>query len=61
MLNKINETSEYIKSKISEVPEIAIILGTGLGALVDHIKNAQYIPYNYIRFKLKSQSLCKCK
>ncbi len=48
MLNKINETSEYIKSKISEVPEIAIILGTGLGALVDNIKNAQYIPYNEI-------------
>ncbi|MBR3830717.1 MAG: purine-nucleoside phosphorylase [Muribaculaceae bacterium] len=48
MLNKINETSEYIKSKISEVPEIAIILGTGLGALVNHIKNAQYIPYNEI-------------
>lgn len=48
MLNKIKETSEYIKSKISEVPEIAIILGTGLGALVNHIKNAQYIPYNEI-------------
>lgn len=30
------------------MPRIAIILGTGLGALVDHIEDKQYIPYTEI-------------
>ncbi len=45
MLEKINLTANYIKAKITNLPEIAIILGTGLGALVDHIVDAEYIPY----------------
>ncbi len=48
MLEKINQTAEYIKSKVSDMPKTAIILGTGLGALVDHIDNKQYIPYSEI-------------
>lgn len=48
MLNKITETANYIKAKVEIIPEIAIILGTGLGALVENIKNAQYIPYEDI-------------
>ena len=30
------------------MPKTAIILGTGLGALVDHIEDKQYIPYSEI-------------
>jgi purine-nucleoside phosphorylase len=45
MLNKINQTADYIRSKVSDMPKTAIILGTGLGALVDHIEDKQYIPY----------------
>lgn len=48
MLTKISESSEYIKSQITEIPEISIILGTGLGSLVQSIEDAQYIPYNQI-------------
>ena len=48
MLEKINLTANYIKEKISNLPDIAIILGTGLGALVDHIEQAEYIPYSDI-------------
>lgn len=48
MLNKITETANYIEAKIEIIPKIAIILGTGLGALVENIKNAQYIPYEEI-------------
>ena len=48
MLNKITETANYIKAKVEIIPEIAIILGTGLGALVESIKKAQYIPYEEI-------------
>lgn len=48
MLTKIIETADFIKSKINDIPQIAIILGTGLGALVDSIEDSRYIPYKDI-------------
>lgn len=49
MLEKINQTAEFIRSRVEgEMPRQAIILGTGLGALVDHIEDKQYIPYTEI-------------
>lgn len=48
MLNKIQETADYIKAKVGSMPDTAIILGTGLGALVDHIEDKTYIPYKEI-------------
>ncbi len=48
MLNKINETVNYIRTKISQLPETAIILGTGLGNLVTHLTETTEIPYETI-------------
>lgn len=48
MLTKINETAQYLRSRVSDMPRIAIILGTGLGSLVDYIEEKQYIPYSDI-------------
>lgn len=48
MLQKINETAAYIRSRVENIPDTAIILGTGLGALVDHISDKQFIPYKEI-------------
>lgn len=48
MLEKINQTADYLRSKVADMPEIAIILGTGLGSLVDHITDKLYIPYKEI-------------
>lgn len=48
MLEKIQETADYIRTKVGTMPTTAIILGTGLGALVDHIDNKVYIPYTEI-------------
>ena len=49
MLAKIKETAEYIRGRVNtRLPTTAIILGTGLGALVDSIADKQYIPYNEI-------------
>ncbi|MBR1725127.1 MAG: purine-nucleoside phosphorylase, partial [Muribaculaceae bacterium] len=47
-LDKINQTAEYIKSKLTELPKTAIILGTGLGELVNHIDIKTAIPYDEI-------------
>ncbi len=48
MLENIRQTSNYLKSKIEEIPNTAIILGTGLGELVHEINNKQIIPYTEI-------------
>jgi len=49
MLQTIRQTADYIRGRVKgEMPETAIILGTGLGALVEHIDNKQFIPYSEI-------------
>lgn len=48
MLEKIKETARYLKGLIGEVPTTAIILGTGLGELADHMVDKLYIPYKEI-------------
>lgn len=48
MLTKIKTTCEFLKNKTKERPEIAIILGSGLGALADEIEVTDVIPYNEI-------------
>jgi len=41
---EINAASEYIKVRIQELPEIGIILGSGLGGLANSIENPVVIP-----------------
>lgn len=48
MLNKIQETAQFVMSKTARRPKTAIILGTGLGQLVDHIEEKEEIPYDEI-------------
>jgi len=45
MLETIKQTSDYLKNKIEEIPNTAIILGTGLGELANEIDNKTEIPY----------------
>lgn len=48
MLEKINQTVTYIRSKVTIEPEVGIILGTGLGGLVREIENPQSLEYKDI-------------
>jgi len=48
MLNKIKETTGYLETRINLRPEIGIILGTGLGGLVNEIEILHTIPYELI-------------
>jgi hypothetical protein len=41
-------TAEFIKSKYAKPIEVALILGSGLGAFADDIENAVKIPYEEI-------------
>lgn len=47
-LELINETANYIKTKVAKLPKTAIVLGTGLGELVNHIDIQVSIPYDEI-------------
>ncbi len=44
----LKDTSEFIRSKVKTKPDIAIILGTGLGALAGKIKDKKEINYSLI-------------
>ncbi len=46
--NKIKESAEYIKSKINVEPAIGVVLGSGLGSLVDIMEDKTVIPYKDI-------------
>ncbi len=48
MLEKIKETVRFIKAKVNLQPEIGIILGTGLGGLVDEMNDKIDLPYKEI-------------
>lgn len=48
MLNTINQTVSYIKSKINNKPQIGIVLGTGLSGLASEIEVEHIIEYSQI-------------
>ena len=48
MLAKINNTANFIKEKTNFSPEIGIILGTGLGGLVNEIEADHILSYEEI-------------
>lgn len=47
-IDKIQEAADYIRSKLAGKPEIAIILGSGLGPIVDAIKQPCELDYGDI-------------
>lgn len=48
------EAAEFIKSKYPHAIDVAIVLGSGLGAFADEIENAVKIPYEQIPHFAKS-------
>ncbi|MBR1840247.1 MAG: purine-nucleoside phosphorylase [Prevotella sp.] len=48
MYRKIKETAEWLKTRMSQQPSVAIILGTGLGSLVEEIETSLEIAYKDI-------------
>jgi purine-nucleoside phosphorylase len=46
--NKVDETVGFLKGKIKRNPSVVIILGTGLGGLVDSIEVDTLLPYEQI-------------
>lgn len=45
---KVQQTKEYLLSRMEECPTIGLVLGSGLGALAEEIENPIIIPYEEI-------------
>lgn len=50
MIKELNESTDYLVSRGFDKPEIGIILGTGLGKLVDQMEIESEVSYNHIPF-----------
>lgn len=48
MYNKIKESVEFINNNVSRKPKIGVILGSGLGDLVNIVEGKEYIEYSDI-------------
>lgn len=48
MLELIHETAQFIEARVPQLPKIGVILGTGLGDLVNHIEIVKEIDYKDI-------------
>jgi purine-nucleoside phosphorylase len=48
LTSRLEESLRHVRSKTSFVPEIGIILGSGLGGLADHVKPEAALPYGEI-------------
>lgn len=47
-LDMLHEANDFLKKQIKTVPDVAVILGTGLGSLSDYIENKTVIKYTDI-------------
>ncbi len=48
MINELNQAADYVRSKSSIAPQVGVILGSGLGDVVDAIDVDVAIPYGEI-------------
>lgn len=47
-LDKIRETASFIRKEVGDMPDTAVILGTGLGELVNHLEISRELDYHNI-------------
>ena len=45
---QLEESGAFVKSKVKEIPEIAVVLGSGLGPLAEMLEKPMKIPYGEI-------------
>lgn len=49
LAEKIDLMASSIRKKVDIVPQVAVILGSGLGALADEVENPVYVPYSDVQ------------
>ncbi len=48
MIKHINQSVQYLKDEGFETPEVGLVLGTGLGQIIDHIQIIKEVSYSNI-------------
>lgn len=48
LMQKLTLAADYVKEKIKIAPDVALILGTGLGSFAELLENAVTVPYSEI-------------
>jgi len=51
---KVQESATYLRESLPRVPEVGMILGSGLGGLADRIEDAHCIPYASVPYMVTS-------
>lgn len=49
-LAEIDQAADFLRARLSVMPRIGLILGTGLGSLADEVENPVILPYSEIPF-----------
>jgi len=49
-LKELEEAVRWLRDRIGEPPEYALVLGSGLGAFVEEVRNSRTIPYQEIPY-----------
>ncbi|MGN0974977.1 MAG: purine-nucleoside phosphorylase, partial [Gemmiger sp.] len=44
----VSEAASYLRSRLPELPQIALVLGSGLGGLADRLEQPVFIPYGQV-------------
>jgi purine-nucleoside phosphorylase len=46
--DRVEEAAAFLRGRLGEVPPIAVVLGSGLGAFADRLEDAERVPYAQI-------------
>jgi len=49
-LAEIDQAADFLRTRLSAIPRIGLILGTGLGSLAEEVENPLVLPYSEIPF-----------
>lgn len=50
MYKKLEKSAKFLREKLGDIPEIALILGTGLGDFAEKLENKIIVPYDTIPY-----------
>ena len=46
--DQVEEAASFLRGRLGEIPSIAVVLGSGLGAFADRLADASAVPYTAI-------------
>ena len=57
--DQVKESADYINARVNRKVDVAVILGSGLGKIVDIMENKEIVPYKEIPNFPQSSVACR--